>query len=70
MERQDCADAQHADDQRVQPRIGEEGLKDLALQHERDEHAQNDEHQHPDKEDAGRGELCLVDLGGRHRFGL
>ena len=63
MERQDDADEQHADDQAVEPGIGHEGVEDLALQHEGDQRAQDQEHQHPDQKDAGRGELGLIEDG-------
>ena len=53
VERQDDADQQHGDDQAVEPGIGEEGVENLALQHERDQAAQDQEHQHPNEEDAG-----------------
>ena len=34
VERQHDADQQHADDQRVEPRIGEEAVQDLRVQHD------------------------------------
>ena len=41
------------DDQRVEARIGHEGDDDLLVQHDHDEAAQDQEHQHPDQEDPG-----------------
>ena len=52
--RQNDADDQHRDDQRVQSGIGHEGYGDLLVQQKRDEPAEHDEHQHPEQEDAGR----------------
>ncbi len=52
-EREQDADHQHGDDQRVQARIGHEGDHDLLVQHDHDQAAQDQEHHHPDQEDPG-----------------
>ena len=64
-EREQGADQENADDECVEARIGEEGGPDLAMQHRRHEAAQDQKHQHPHQEDAGRGELERVDVS-RH----
>ena len=68
-ERQQDADEQHADDQRVEPGIGEEGDPDLPVQHDDDQRAQDQEHQHPDQKDPGRRKLEWVDVL-RHGDGI
>ena len=70
MERHDDADAEHADDQAVKPRIGKECSEDLCLQHVGYQAAKHHEHQHPEEKDAGRWEFCLIDIGCCHRFAL
>ena len=52
------------DDQRVEARIGHEGDLDLLVQHEGDQPAEDDEHHHPDQEDAGRGQFERVEFFG------
>ena len=61
-ERQHDADEQHADDQRVEARIGHERHLDLLVQHEGDQPAEHDEHQHPQQEDAGRGQFERIEF--------
>ena len=58
MERHNDADAEHADDQAVKPRIGKECFQDLRLKDVGDQSAEHDEHQHPEEKDAGRREFC------------
>ncbi len=53
MKRQDDADEKDADDQPVEPGIGEKGGLDLILEDEGNEAAKDQKHQHPDQEDAG-----------------
>ena len=53
-ERQRDADEEHADDQRIEARIGEERGPDLPVEHDHDERAQDQEHHHPDQKDPGR----------------
>ena len=65
-ERQHDPDQKHQGDQAVEPRIGIEGVEDLLLQHETDQAAQNQKHQHPEQEDAGRGKFDLFEIV-RHR---
>jgi hypothetical protein len=48
--------------------IGHEGVEDLMLQHERDQRAQNEEHQHPHQKDAGRAELDFEETVACHRL--
>ena len=62
------ADGEHAEDQCVQPGIGEERGPDLLVEHGQDEPAQNQEHQHPDEENPGRGQLKWIDVL-RHGLG-
>ena len=61
-ERQHDADQQHADDQRVEAGIGEEGGPDLPVEDDDDQRAQDQEHQHPDQKDPGRGKLERVEV--------
>ncbi len=61
-ERQDDADQQHRADQRVEAGIGEEGDDDLLVEHDHDQRAQHQEHQHPHQEDPGRGQFGQFDL--------
>ena len=56
MERQDDADPEARTTIRpLSHGIGHEGVEDLLLQHETDQAAKDQEHQHPEQEDAGRG---------------
>ena len=50
--RQQNSDRFHADDERVQARIGHESDFDLLVQHEGNQPDQDDEDQHPEQEDA------------------
>ncbi len=59
------ADHQHADDQRVEARIGHERHDDLLVQHDDDQAAQDQKHHHPDEEDPGRGQFEGVEVS-RH----
>ena len=68
MERRDDADEKDANDQSIEPGIGHEGVEDLALEHEANQPAKNQERQHPDEKDAGRGQLGLFEVVARHRF--
>ena len=68
MERQDDADDENADDQAIEPGIGHEGVEDLMLQHEGDQRAQDQEHQHPHQKDAGRAELDFEETVACHRL--
>ena len=61
-QRENDADDQHADDQRVQAGIGHERRFDLLVQHEGDQSAQHDEHQHPQQEDAGRRQFERIEF--------
>ena len=54
--------SKNADDQAVEPRIGKERFDDLPLKDEGDQPAQDEEHQHPDEKDAGRGEFGWIDV--------
>ena len=56
--------ASNADDQRVQARIGHERHLDLLVQHEGDQSDEDDEHQHPEQEDAGRRQLEWIEFFG------
>ena len=67
-EREQDADQQHADDQRVEAGIGEEGRPDLLVEHDHDERAQDQEHQHPDQKNPGRGQLERIEVL-RHGLG-
>ena len=61
-ERQHDADHFDAEDQRVQARIGHEGDFDLLVQQEGDQADEHDEHQHPEQEDAGRGQFERIEV--------
>ena len=67
MEREHDADEKDTDDQSVKPRIGHERVEDLMLEHEGDQAAKDQEHQHPDNKDAGRTEFGLIERV-RHRL--
>ena len=56
-EGQHDADGEHADDQRVEARIGEERGPDLPVEHDHDERAQDQEHHHPDRKIRGEESL-------------
>ena len=64
-ERQDDADQQHADDQRVERRVGLERDQDLRVDDDDDQAAQDQKDQHPHQKDAGRGNLERIDVS-RH----
>ncbi len=64
-ERQDDADQQHADDQRVEAGIGHEGRPGSAGAGRRRPGAEDQEHQHPDQKDAGRGKFERIEVS-RH----
>ena len=61
-EREHDADDQHAEDQPVEAGIGEEGDPDLPVEHDRDQGAQDQEHQHADEKDPGRGQFRQGDF--------
>ena len=60
--RQDDAETQHADDQRVEARIGHERDFDLLVQQKGDAAAEHDEHHHPEQEDAGRRQFEWIEF--------
>ena len=53
-QRQHNTDCFNAEDQRVQARIGQERDLDLLVEHEGNQPNEDDEHEHPDQEDARR----------------
>jgi hypothetical protein len=59
------ADEQRRDDQAVKARIGHERKDDLLVENHQDERAQDQEHQHPDEKNPGRGQLQGIEFG-RH----
>ena len=59
-ERQDDADQEHRADQRVQAGIGEKGGEDLLVEHDCDQRAEHQEHQHPHQEDTWARTVCSV----------
>jgi hypothetical protein len=61
-ERQHDADRQHRQDQRIQARVGHKGDRDLLVEHKADQPAQDDEDQHPEQEDARRGQFERVEF--------
>ena len=61
-EREDDADQKHEADQCVKSGIGKEGLNDLLVEHHHHEGAEHQEHQHPNQEYPGRGQLRQFDL--------
>ncbi len=66
--REHNADEQHADDQRVEARIGHERDFDLLVQHEGDQPAEDDEDRHPQQENTGRGQFERVEFVGHARL--
>ncbi len=63
------ADGEHADDQRIEPGIGEKRRPDLLVEHDDEKGAQRQEDHHPDEKDPGRGKLEWVDVL-RHGNGI
>ena len=61
-ERQDDADQKHRADQGVEAGIGKERRDDLLVEHDRDQRAQHQEHQHSHQENPGRGQFAQFDL--------
>ena len=61
-ERQQNADHQDADDERVERRIGAEGDPDLLVENDDDQAAKDQEHQHPEQKDPGRCELEGIEV--------
>jgi hypothetical protein len=56
------ADGEHADDQGVEPGIGQKRSPDLLVEHHHHERAQNQEHRHPDQKNPGRRQLEWIDI--------
>ena len=61
-ERERNPDAEHADDERIEAGIGEECRPDLPVQHDHHESAQDEEYQHPDEKNPGRGKLKWINF--------
>ena len=59
-EGQQDADHKHAEDQAVEAGIGDEGLRDLAIEDRRDKADDRQENQHREKEDLRTGQLVRV----------
>ena len=61
-EREHDADQQHAHDQAVEARIGEERRPDLLVEDDDQQGAEHEKHHHPDQKDPGRAHLERVDI--------